>query len=87
MPQNDLRNPAYDGPDGIFAGYGEEDPLPVKEFALTDEQVDNWRQLLVTMPLPPFRLALGAYALIMPRQQLVDVVYRLKELIEEGLFD
>lgn len=58
-----------------------------REFALTDDQVDNWRQMLVTMPLPPFKMALGMYALIMPRQQVVDVVYRLKELMEEELFD
>lgn len=44
-----------------------------REEDLTDEQVENWRKLLITLPLPPTDRALGAYALIMPRYQVVAV--------------
>jgi len=54
-------------------------------FELTDEQVKNWRKMLVTMPLPPSNLALGAYALIMPVDKLTQVVDRVIELMNQEL--
>ena len=48
---------------------------------LTDEQVEHWRRMLITLPLPPFNLSLGAYALIMPKEQLEQVVERLQEIL------
>jgi len=54
-----------------------------EEFTLTDEQVASWRSILVTMPLPPFGLALRGYALIMPREQVVNVVKKLNEILQE----
>lgn len=48
---------------------------------LTDEQVEHWRRVLITLPLPPFNLSLGAYALIMPKEQIEQVVERLQELL------
>lgn len=55
------------------------------EFVLTDEQVDNWRKVLVTMPLPPTMQPLGGYALIMPRETVVIVASRVKDLLEVAL--
>jgi len=55
------------------------------EFTLTDEQVENWRTVLVTMPLPPFMLTLGGYALVMPREKLLQVVERVQELLNEAM--
>ena len=51
------------------------------EFTLTDEQVENWRKVLITLPLPPLYIPIGAYALIMPRYQVEEVVRLVKELI------
>ena len=48
---------------------------------LTDEQVEHWRRVLITLPLPPFNLSLGAYALIMPKEQIEQVVERLQEIL------
>jgi hypothetical protein len=52
-----------------------------QEFTLTDEQVENWRKILITLPLPPLNLSLGAYALIMPREQVVKVAQNINKLI------
>jgi hypothetical protein len=52
---------------------------------LTEEQIEHWRDLLITLPLPPFNLALGIYALIMPQEQIVQVVECLQELIDSEL--
>lgn len=49
------------------------------EFTLTDEQVETWRKLLITMPVPPFGRAIGVYALLAPREQIVDIVRILQE--------
>jgi hypothetical protein len=52
---------------------------------LTDEQVAFWRNLLITLPLPPFGLSLGPYALIMPAEQIQAVRDRLVEIwLEEA---
>lgn len=48
---------------------------------LTDEQVEHWRKVLITLPLPPFNLPLGAYALIMPKEEIEQVVERLQEIL------
>jgi hypothetical protein len=54
-----------------------------EQFALTDEQVENWRDILVTMPLPPFNMSMGIAAKFVPRQMIVDIAQRLNEIINE----
>jgi hypothetical protein len=49
-------------------------------FPLTDEHLENWRNILVTFPLPPFGLSLGAYALIMPKEKLIEVLEQLNRI-------
>lgn len=51
---------------------------------LTDEQIDNWRNTLITLPLPPFNMAIGGYALIMPKEKIEQIVERLQELLIEA---
>jgi hypothetical protein len=50
---------------------------------LTEEQIENWRRMLITLPLPPFNMALGPYALIMPVEQIEQVVVRLQEILNQ----
>lgn len=52
-----------------------------REIDLSDEQVENWRKILITLPLPPLNLALGAYALLIPRAQIVQIAQRMHELM------
>lgn len=55
------------------------------EFTLTDKQVENWRNILITMPLPPTNCPLGVYALIMSREMVVTVAGRINGMISTGL--
>lgn len=52
---------------------------------LTDEQVENWRTVLITLPLPPLYRPIGAYALLMPRSQVVEMARRVQELLNVEL--
>lgn len=54
-----------------------------EDFSLTDEQVETWRTLLINMPLPPFYMSIGAYALIAPRKQIVQIVKILNEKLNQ----
>jgi hypothetical protein len=54
---------------------------------LTPEQIEHWRSVLIIMPLPPFNLPLGAYALIMPEEQIEQVVDRLQEILNQEVKD
>lgn len=54
---------------------------------LTEEQIANWRRVLITLPLPPLNLALGPYALLMPVEQIEQVVERLQEILNEEVKD
>ena len=42
---------------------------------LTDEQVENWRNILLTM--------VGSYALVMPRKEVVKLKKRFQEIADE----
>ena len=55
----------------------------MEEFTLTDEQVESWRTVLITLPLPPLYLSIGAYALLAPRERIVQIVERLQEILNE----
>jgi hypothetical protein len=52
-----------------------------EEFTLTDEQVENWRKILITLPVPPLYAPIGAYAVLMPREQVVSVVKQVQEMV------
>jgi hypothetical protein len=54
-----------------------------EEFALTDEQVEHWRRILITLPLPPFNLPIGCYATIAPREQIVDIAKNLQDFVSK----
>lgn len=49
----------------------------------TNEQIENWRNIIIT--LPSFYLSLDAYALIAPREQIVQVARIVQELLNEEL--
>lgn len=50
---------------------------------LTDAQIENWRELLVTLPLPPFNHPIGSYAWVMPRHDIEILVGRMQSYIDE----
>ena len=52
---------------------------------LTDEQVENWRKALVVMPIPPFNMPIGIYALMAPREQIVDIVEKLQSVMNREI--
>jgi hypothetical protein len=49
---------------------------------LTEKQIETWREVLITLPLPPLNMPLGAYALIMPVEQIERIVERIQEDID-----
>jgi hypothetical protein len=61
------------------------DNVDSNNFNLTDEQVENWRTILVAMPLPPTMLPLGPFALIMSREMVVTVAERVQKMLDEAI--
>jgi hypothetical protein len=46
-----------------------------EQLELTDEQIENWRKMLVS--------TLGPYVLIMPRETIIEMRKRMQEKIEK----